>query len=142
MLCPSSNYSNFRCQEVRTIPAYYKNYNSPRCQEVQYLRTIALYLKRNNPWNSVAHIWSFVLNSIGACWIIWTTIISPSYVVAPHSGLACLLSLTTMELKNKRIPPFCRIIYETGLANGDNCNRKFRLLLSKPNHWYWYMFIS
>ena len=36
----------------------------------------------------------------------------------------------TMELINNGIPPFCRVIHETGLAHGDNCNRKFRLLLS------------
>ena len=67
MLCPSSNYSSSRCQEVqhlRTIPAYYKNYSSPRCQEIQYLRSITLNLKKKNPWNLFAHIWSFVLNSI------------------------------------------------------------------------------
>ena len=44
--------------------------------------------------------------------------------------LAIADTISAMELINKGIPPFCRIIYETGLAHRDNCNR-FCLLLSK-----------
>ena len=39
---------NFSCTPL-SRGTKFKNYSSPSCQEIQHLRSIALYLRRNNP---------------------------------------------------------------------------------------------
>ena len=99
---------NFSCTPL-SRGTKFKNYSSPSCQEIQHLRSIALYLKRNNQWNSVSHC--------------VTSLLYKSLVIPGKLDKILRNHNISYEKEGKNKLKFCSNSWNSLCLNSNNCQK-------------------